>query len=159
MVREVEVMVELNVRSLWERAFLPILMFVTYAIVLIKTGLPLPQFLAFLFIFVVLAFLIQSAIVIDKRLEEGFERIDKTLKRGFKLEGASDPEEERKEEVKTTGAGALGGMMVGGLIGLIGGPIGVIIGGVIGAIVGDQIEYNQELERKKREREKKRFKV
>jgi ABC-type lipoprotein release transport system permease subunit len=36
-------------------------------------------------------------------------------------------------------------MMIGGLIGLLGGLIGVIIGGII----GDQIEYNQELERRR----------
>ena len=53
-----------------------------------------------------------------------------------------DNEEKEKDEVKPSGSGAFGGMVVGGVIGTaIGGPVGTIIGGLIGAILGNQIEY------------------
>lgn len=110
-------MAELSVRSLYERALLPVLMFIMYALVLLQAGMQLLYLLAFLFIFIILAFVAQSIILIDKRLEEGFKGINDTLKRGFKLEeGGPDPEE--GEMVKTSGSGALLGMMAGGLIGL-----------------------------------------
>jgi len=48
-------------------------------------------------------------------------------------------------------------MIAGGTIGLLFGQAGVIIGGLIGAVIGNQLEYNQELERKKREREKRKL--
>ncbi|RLI80320.1 hypothetical protein DRP04_08270 [Archaeoglobales archaeon] len=62
----------------------------------------------------------------------------------------SKKKEEEEEEIRTSGAGALVGMIGGGLIGLPFGPTGVILGGLLGAIIGNQIEYEQERERKKR---------
>lgn len=59
--------------------------------------------------------------------------------------------EKKKEETKTSGAGALGGMLLGGLLGLVLGPGGVIIGGLIGAIIGDQAE-RENLKGKKEQR-------
>lgn len=47
---------------------------------------------------------------------------------------------EYREDVKTSGVGALVGLVLGGLAGLIGGPLGVIVGGLLGAILGDAVE-------------------
>ncbi|MDI6886511.1 MAG: hypothetical protein QMD22_09295 [archaeon] len=64
----------------------------------------------------------------------------------------SNPKEGREEErIETSGAGALGGMVVGGALGLPFGPAGLVIGGVLGALLGNQVEY----ESKKAERERK----
>jgi len=51
----------------------------------------------------------------------------------------NDPRAE--EEIKTTGGGALGGMLLGGLLGLALGPVGVLIGGMLGALAGNVAEY------------------
>ncbi|RLG71510.1 MAG: hypothetical protein DRO11_04290 [Methanobacteriota archaeon] len=80
----------------------------------------------------------------NRDMKNGFDDLKDLLKRD-----SNPPSEKGEEEVKTTGAGALGGLMIGGLLGLLGGPAGVIIGAIIGGIIGDQIEYNQELERRK----------
>ena len=50
-------------------------------------------------------------------------------------------------EVRTTGAGALAGMIFGAMLGLPFGPLGVLLGGLLGAIVGDQVEYQRLLKR------------
>ena len=44
-------------------------------------------------------------------------------------------------KVRTTGAGALAGMIFGAMLSLPFGPLGVLLGGLLGAVVGDQIEY------------------
>jgi hypothetical protein len=66
----------------------------------------------------------------------------------------SNPKEEEKKEerIETSGAGALGGMVVGGALGLPFGPAGVVIGGILGALLGNQVEY--ESKRAERERKK-----
>ena len=56
----------------------------------------------------------------------------------------------KKEEVKTTGGGALIGMILGGSIGILFGPGGVILGGLIGAILGDEYEKKQLQEEKQK---------
>jgi len=79
--------------------------------------------------------------------------LDKLEKRLFsKMNPCSNRDQSHDEEIRTSGAGALAGMVLGGLVGLLGGPAGVIIGGIIGALVGNQIEY----ERLKAERERQR---
>ena len=61
-----------------------------------------------------------------------------------------DKENEEKEVIKTTGGGALIGMIFGGSVGILLGPGGVILGGLIGALIGDEYERRQlEQERKK----------
>lgn len=60
--------------------------------------------------------------------------------------------EEKEEEIRTSGAGALVGMVGGALIGLPFGPAGVVIGGLLGAIIGNQIEYEQEREKREKRR-------
>ncbi|MHC1636071.1 MAG: glycine zipper domain-containing protein [Candidatus Methanospirareceae archaeon] len=89
------------------------------------------------------------------RVEEGFEKLVRVLQ-GRLTENPNNPsrnpernEREKGGEIRTTGAGALAGMIVGGAIGLLGGPAGVILGGIIGALIGNQIEYEQEKERRK----------
>ncbi|MBS7610640.1 hypothetical protein KEJ27_00270 [Candidatus Bathyarchaeota archaeon] len=66
------------------------------------------------------------------------------------LRSDNTSEEKKGEEVKITGAGAFGGMVIGGLLGLMFVPAGVIVGGVIGAIIGDQIEREKLKEEIKR---------
>jgi len=61
-----------------------------------------------------------------------------------------------REDVKTSGIGALVGLILGGFAGLIGGPVGVIVGGLLGAILGDVVEreaIRQGQERRVREEE------
>ena len=62
--------------------------------------------------------------------------------------------ENQKEEIKTTGGGALIGMIFGGSIGIIFGPGGVILGGLIGALIGDELE-KRELEEEQRKKQTK----
>ncbi|MDI6811005.1 MAG: hypothetical protein QMD80_04930 [archaeon] len=62
----------------------------------------------------------------------------------------SNQKEEEEERIETSGAGALGGMVVGGVLGLPFGPAGLVIGGVLGALLGNQVEYeSKRAERKK----------
>ena len=85
-----------------------------------------------------------SEIVNDiKVVRRDIEGVKKVLS-----EGRSNPLE-REEEVKTSGGGAIAGMIIGATSGLFSGPIGVLVGGIIGAIIGNQIEY-ESLRLKKR---------
>ena len=77
---------------------------------------------------------------IERSIRKELRLINETLIEGFKLKKSSNPEKKKEEEIKTSGAGAFGGMIIGGALGLPFGPGGVIIGGIIGAIVGDNIE-------------------
>ena len=89
---------------------------------------------------------------------EGFSRLIEILeKRNIKInkQHSSNPsQKEKKEEIETTGVGALAGMIFGGAIGLLGGFVGVLVCGIIGALIGNHIEYERERERKKREEER-----
>ncbi len=93
---------------------------------------------------------------LTKEVRRGFDRLVTTLNKiPKKLSNSQSKNSEEEEEIKTSGAGALAGMIGGGAIGLIGGPIGVLVGGIIGALIGYQLEYEQERERRKAERERK----
>ena len=46
----------------------------------------------------------------------------------------------KEEERKTSGIGALAGMVVGVTIGLPFGALGVFVGGILGSIIGDLLE-------------------
>jgi len=90
---------------------------------------------------------------LKKEIEKGFSGVIKAIKESSAHTNPSfnsyDPEKEEEEgEIKTSGAGALAGMIIGGAIGLLGGPIGVLLGGIIGALIGNQLEYEQEKEKK-----------
>ncbi len=63
-------------------------------------------------------------------------------------------QEEKREEIKTSGGWAIAGMIIGGVLGIPFGPIGIVIGGVLGALVGNQLEYEAVCLRRKKEREK-----
>ena len=106
-------------------------------------------------------------IVLSKDIKELLDDINKLLSerlpikplQGLRGCGAephrSNPKEmERREErIETSGAGALGGMVLGGVLGLPFGPAGIIIGGIIGALLGNQIEYESERVKRKRKKE------
>ncbi|KPV65551.1 MAG: hypothetical protein AOA65_0059 [Candidatus Bathyarchaeota archaeon BA1] len=77
--------------------------------------------------------------LLSREINRGFVEIGGLLRKQRSLSD-NNPEEKKEEEVKTTGAGAFGGMVIGGLLGLILGPAGVIVGGMIGAAIGDQME-------------------
>ena len=77
-------------------------------------------------------------------IKRTLDRIDRKL--GKEKITSSNPgldnEEKEREEIKPSGSGAFGGMIIAGAIGTaIGGPVGTIVGGIIGAILGNQIEY------------------
>jgi len=100
-------------------------------------------------------------ILLSGHIDEGIVRIVEAIGNlGSTSSNPShdDPEEEVKtseeKEVKASGARAFAGILAGGAIGLFFGPAGVIIGGLLGAAIGNQLEYNGELERRKREKEK-----
>jgi uncharacterized membrane protein len=84
-------------------------------------------------------------------------RISKAVEQGIIVKvqtsnSSGSEEKKRKEEVRTSGAGAFAGMIAGGAIGLLFGPVGAVIGGILGALVGNQIEYeNIKTEREKEE--------
>ncbi|MHC1611547.1 MAG: hypothetical protein ACXQTW_08175 [Candidatus Methanospirareceae archaeon] len=64
--------------------------------------------------------------------------------------GGNPKEGGKEERIETSGAGALGGMVVGGALGLPFGPFGIVIGGILGALLGNQVEYeSKRAERKK----------
>ena len=68
---------------------------------------------------------------IREEIGKGFTDLREAVKGlGGDGEGSTDPQEKR-EEVRTSGAGAFAGMVVGGLIGLAFGPLGVIAGGLL----------------------------
>lgn len=77
--------------------------------------------------------------MLSREINRGFMRISDLLQEQ-RSQLDNNPEEKKEEEIKTTGAGAFGGMVIGGLLGLIFGPAGVIAGGMIGAVIGDQME-------------------
>lgn len=67
---------------------------------------------------------------------------DAITSKGGSLPVNSKPSGDGPQELKPSGSGAFGGMVVGAGVGLaLGGPVGVLIGGIIGALVGNQIEY------------------
>ncbi|MBS7612822.1 hypothetical protein KEJ48_01030 [Candidatus Bathyarchaeota archaeon] len=86
---------------------------------------------------------------LSREINRWFMEIRDLLKRQC-LRSDNTSEEKKGEEVKITGAGAFGGMVIGGLLGLMFVPAGVIVGGVIGAIIGDQIEREKLKEEIKR---------
>jgi TRAP-type uncharacterized transport system fused permease subunit len=130
---------ELSIESLWRTTYHYILLLVALLVALYAIGWSIERVLQLFTVFF-LAMLTSSILIMNRDMKGEFNALKDILKK------ISNPLSEReKQEVKTTGAGALSGMMIGGLIGLLGGLIGVIIGGII----GDQIEYNQELERRK----------
>ncbi|MHC1610839.1 MAG: hypothetical protein ACXQTW_04460 [Candidatus Methanospirareceae archaeon] len=82
------------------------------------------------------------------KVEEGFNKLVRVLRE----QQTKDPNNPSRnpEKIRTTGAGALAGMIAGGAIGLLGGPAGAVLGGIIGALVGREVEYEQEKERRKK---------
>lgn len=67
---------------------------------------------------------------------------DAITPKGGSLPVNSKPSGDGPRELKPSGSGAFGGMVVGAGVGLaLGGSVGVLIGGIIGALVGNQIEY------------------
>jgi len=88
-------------------------------------------------------------------MAKGIESLDEKIQGVCRYNALATNGGKRKEddeEVKTSGAGAFAGMIVGGALGLPFGPAGVIIGGVIGALFGDQIERENEEERRRKRR-------
>lgn len=125
-------------------------------------GLSREEILEILILISIFIMIILLAIVgnqlsrIERRIERGFKRLEKAITSGFRSLNASNPhghhhpsepkeeeeeEEEKEQEIKLTGAGAFGGMIVGGALGLPFGPLGVLIGGILGALIGNQLEY------------------
>ncbi len=86
---------------------------------------------------------------IDRGFKEMKEEFEK-LKSNPKNPSSSNPHQKENNEEKTTGIGALAGMVVGGIIGLPFGAAGVLIGGVLGGIIGDLLEAESIGEKKKR---------
>ncbi len=112
-----------------------------------------------LFTLVVVALFAFYQVALSKDIKELLnERLPIKPLQGLRGCGAephrSNPKEEEKKEerIETSGAGALGGMVVGGALGLPFGPAGVVIGGILGALLGNQVEY--ESKRAERERKK-----
>lgn len=120
------------------------------AIMLSSTGLAL--------LLVVLIYTLSSNIErmldnLESTMVNEFEKTRQTI--ASLVQSGHDPpeegeEKEKEEEIKTTGVGALAGMIVGGMIGLALGPLGVVLGGLLGAIIGDQMEYQKLLEEKQK---------
>jgi len=117
----------------------------------------------FLIIFVTMALAANISPTLTS-MEKALKSIERTLEKANPKQNPSNPhgnpsEDKKEEEIRTTGSGALAGMVVGGLLGLVAGPVGVVVAGLIGAIAGDQLEHEgiraekeeQRNKRKKRE--------
>ncbi|MHC1636091.1 MAG: hypothetical protein ACXQTS_05675 [Candidatus Methanospirareceae archaeon] len=98
-----------------------------------------------LLILVVITLFAIYQIALIKDISESLDKLSKDIRellvKKLPKSGSNPKEIEKEERVETSGAGALGGMVVGGVLGLPFGPVGIIIGGIIGALLGNQIEY------------------
>lgn len=66
---------------------------------------------------------------------------------GIKL----SPKLRELQEESPEGGGALGGLIAGGAVGVLGGPAGVVIGGIVGGVLGNEAEYQQIVDRYRKE--------
>jgi TRAP-type uncharacterized transport system fused permease subunit len=106
---------ELSIESLWRTTYHYILLLVALLVALYAIGWSIERVLQLFTVFF-LAMLTSSILIMNRDMKEEFNALKDILKK------ISNPLSERKkQEVKTTGAGALSGMMIGGLIGLLGG--------------------------------------